>query len=37
MKDDNARRLRANRVWLSEDGGDLEGFRALVERKVDRV
>ncbi len=36
MKDDNARRLRANRVWLSEDGADLEAFRALVERKVNR-
>jgi hypothetical protein len=35
MKDDNIRRLRANRVWLTEDGCDLEAFRALVERKVD--
>ncbi len=34
MKDDNARRLRANRVWLTEDACDLEAFRALVERKV---
>ncbi len=34
MKDDNARRLRANRVWLTEDGCDLEAFRALVERSV---
>ena len=32
MKDDSARRLRANRVWLTEDGCDLEAFRALVER-----
>ena len=35
MKDDNIRRLRANRVWLTEDGCDLEAFRALVEREVD--
>jgi ectoine hydroxylase-related dioxygenase (phytanoyl-CoA dioxygenase family) len=34
MKDDNARRLRANRVWLTEDGCDLEAFRAVVERRV---
>ncbi len=34
MKDDNARRLRANRIWLTEDGCDLEAFRALVERTV---
>src|SRR5271165_5053206 len=35
MKDDNIRRLRASRVYLTEDGCDLEAFRALVERKVD--
>jgi ectoine hydroxylase-related dioxygenase (phytanoyl-CoA dioxygenase family) len=34
MKDDNARRLRANRVWLAEDACDLEAFRAGVERTV---
>jgi ectoine hydroxylase-related dioxygenase (phytanoyl-CoA dioxygenase family) len=34
MKDDNARRLRANRVWLAEDACDLEAFRTLVERAV---
>ena len=34
MKDDSARRLRANRVWLTEDGCDLEAFRALVERTL---
>src|SRR5271166_6548169 len=35
MKDDNIRRLRANRMWLTEDRCYLEAFRALVERKVD--
>jgi ectoine hydroxylase-related dioxygenase (phytanoyl-CoA dioxygenase family) len=34
MKDDNARQLRAIRVWLTEDGCDLEAFRVLVERSV---
>jgi ectoine hydroxylase-related dioxygenase (phytanoyl-CoA dioxygenase family) len=35
MKDDNAKRLRANRVWLSEASCDIEAFRRIVERSVD--
>ena len=34
MKDDNAIRLRANRVWMTEDACDLGAFRALVESRV---
>ena len=34
MKDDNASRLRAHRVFLREDDCDLDAFRALVERSV---
>jgi hypothetical protein len=34
MKDDNLKRVRANRVFLAEDGCDLDAFRALVERTV---
>jgi ectoine hydroxylase-related dioxygenase (phytanoyl-CoA dioxygenase family) len=34
MKDDNVKRLRADRVYLTEDGCDLDAFRALVERTV---
>ncbi len=37
MKDDNLRRLRVNRVYLAEGACDLESFRALVERTVDRA
>ena len=29
MKDDNAKRLRANRVWLTADSCDLEEFRRI--------
>ncbi|MBY5334992.1 phytanoyl-CoA dioxygenase [Rhizobium leguminosarum] len=32
MKTDNQQKLRANRVWLSEDGCDLDEFRALAEK-----
>ncbi len=32
MKDDNAKRLRHNRVWLTQDACDLDAFRAVVER-----
>ncbi len=32
MKDDNTKRLRADRVYLAQDGCDLDAFRALVER-----
>ena len=32
MKDDNAKRLRANRVWLTEDACDLEAFKPIVEQ-----
>ncbi len=35
MKDDNARRLRANRVYLEQDACDLADFRALIDRTVD--
>jgi ectoine hydroxylase-related dioxygenase (phytanoyl-CoA dioxygenase family) len=35
MKDDNARRLRPNRVFLTEGCCDLDEFRPLVEREVD--
>ncbi len=34
MKDDNIKRPRAGRVFLTEDGCDLDAFRALVERSV---
>src|SRR5579863_5872996 len=37
MKDDNAKRLRANRVWLSEASCDLDAFRAIVERTINRA
>jgi len=37
MKDDNAKRLRHNRVWLTEEACDLDAFRAIVERTVDRA
>jgi ectoine hydroxylase-related dioxygenase (phytanoyl-CoA dioxygenase family) len=37
MKDDNARRLRANRVWLTADSCDLDAFRRIVERFVNRA
>ena len=37
MKDDNAKRLRANRVWLSEASCDLDAFRRIVERSVNRA
>jgi ectoine hydroxylase-related dioxygenase (phytanoyl-CoA dioxygenase family) len=37
MKDDNARRLRANRVWLTADSCDLDAFRRIVERTADRA
>ena len=37
MKDDNAKRLRANRVWLTADSCDLEEFRRAVERSLNRT
>ena len=36
MKDDNIRRMRANRVFLRVDSCDLDEFRALVERSASR-
>ena len=30
MKDDNAKRLRANRVWLTANSCDLEEFKEAV-------
>jgi len=35
MKDDNAKLIRTNRVWIAEDSCDLEEFRRTVERSVD--
>ena len=35
MKDDNAKTIRSNRVWLEEGACDLEDFRALVDRTTD--
>jgi ectoine hydroxylase-related dioxygenase (phytanoyl-CoA dioxygenase family) len=32
MKTDNIQKLRANRVWLTEDACDLEDFRTLAEK-----
>ena len=37
MKDDNARRLRANRVWLTPDSCDLNALRGNRERSVNRA
>ena len=37
MKDDNAVRMRSNRVWLSEASCDLDAFRAIVERTINRA
>ena len=37
MKDDNAKRLRANRVWLTADSCDLEEFKGQVERSLNRA
>ena len=37
MKDDNAKRLRANRVWLTADACDLEEFKSQVERSLNRA
>ena len=35
MKDDNAARLRVNRVFLTEAMCDIDDFRALIDRTVD--
>ena len=37
MKDDNAKRLRANRVWLTANSCDLEEFKGQVERSLNRA
>jgi ectoine hydroxylase-related dioxygenase (phytanoyl-CoA dioxygenase family) len=37
MKDDNVKRLRSNRVWLTEASCDLDTFRRIVERPVNRA
>ena len=37
MKDDNVKRIRSNRVWLTADSCDLDGFRSIVERSVNRA
>ena len=34
MKDDNAKLVRTNRVWLAEESCDLDEFRKIVERSV---
>jgi len=36
MKDDNVKRMRSNRVWLAADSCDLDTFKELVERSVNR-
>ena len=37
MKDDNAKLIRTNRVWLTEEACDLEEFKAIVERTTNRA
>ena len=37
MKDDNAKRLRANRVWLTANSCDLDAFKEAVERAANRA
>ena len=37
MKDDNAQRIRSSRVWLTEESCDLDAFRRIVERSVNRA
>ena len=37
MKDDNAKRLRANRVWLTANSCDLDAFKEVVERTANRA
>jgi ectoine hydroxylase-related dioxygenase (phytanoyl-CoA dioxygenase family) len=37
MKDDNLKRLRHNRFWLTEEACDLAAFRRGVERSADRA
>ncbi len=37
MKDDNLKRLRHNRVWLTQESCDLDAFRRSVERSADRA
>ena len=37
MKDDNVKRMRSNRVWLSGASCDLHAFRPIVERSVNRA
>lgn len=34
MKDDNAKLIRTNRVWLTEESCELDEFRKMVERTV---
>ena len=34
MKDDNAKLVRTNRVWLAEESCDLDEFRRIVERSI---
>src|SRR5271166_2310869 len=37
MKDDNLKRLRHNRVWLTDEACDLDSFGRSVERSADRA
>ena len=37
MKDDNVKRMRSNRVWLTADSCDLDDFRRIVERSASRA
>ena len=34
MKDDNVKRIRSNRVWLTADSCDLDAFKETVERSA---
>ena len=37
MKDDNVKRMRGNRVWLNPNSCELDEFKGLVERSVNRA
>jgi ectoine hydroxylase-related dioxygenase (phytanoyl-CoA dioxygenase family) len=37
MKDDNVKQMRSHRVWLTADSCELDEFKGLIERSVDRA
>ena len=37
MKDDNVKQMRSHRVWLTADSCELDEFKGLVERSVNRA